>query len=646
MILPAVVSVGTLAVLVTWAGCGNGESTAGCSSDSDCSDGETCFRSQCLPACDDDDGCDAGRACQDGACVPSSANGCTTASDCTTPTSLCQSADGAVCADGRCEYAERVCDEPPAPSCSPDGSQLTRSVLPGTCSEEDGCTYVEEVVDVDPVNCEAIARGDCDAVQCLDTTCRSDGVAEVNSQTGLCECVFRTLTPAPQDCDDGNPCTEESGCDGLGECVALPEQTVANGGACVDSEQNVIEALDEQGNPRELNDGEVAPTPFCFEGQCVECTTENSAERCDDQNACTADTCSERGLCENTTEPLEGAQCELPESAPIFGDLGFCLGGECAQCDSRIQDEQARDAACVQLGSNGQPDLCLPATCDANTCIYDLEGARGVRCDPAGGAGDDYCFEGECVECFEDGQCSDGDTNACTSARCVNNSCQDVPDDGNECDNGRDGDGDECVNATCIDCTPGSTDVTEIPEADLACNDIEALATEDGAECVIRAKPGSGLACSDGDACTPNDVCVLVNGTERAECEPGAKINCSDASTGDDSCRTGACDPSTGQCVLKPNGTGCDDGKVCTRDDICTNGSCDGISFTCPDGGSCREAPCDGTKCLDIRDLPNGTTCERCGVCSGGTCNRPDCCDNTECPNGEPCIGGTCGFGD
>jgi len=123
--------------------------------------------------------------------------------------------------------------------------------------------------------------------------------------------------------------------------------------------------------------------------------------------------------------------------------------------------------------------------------------------------------------------------------------------------------------------------------------------------------------CDDGNA-TPGDGCS-------ATCQVEQCYSC-----------TGA--PST--CTQLGDGSGCDDGNVCTQTDTCTSGVCNGsnpITCTpldqCHDAGTCDSVlgcsnppKADGTACNDGDSCTNPDTCTA-GVC-GGT---PNCIDHFLC---------------
>jgi hypothetical protein len=87
--------------------------------------------------------------------------------------------------------------------------------------------------------------------------------------------------------------------------------------------------------------------------------------------------------------------------------------------------------------------------------------------------------------------------------------------------------------------------------------------------CPFCTRRRDGISCNDGNLCTHDDRC------ESGTCVGGA-VEC--AAPGP--CQAASCDSATGACTLTnvPDGTGCDDGVVCTVGDQCLNGMCAGTT--------------------------------------------------------------------
>ena len=84
----------------------------------------------------------------------------------------------------------------------------------------------------------------------------------------------------------------------------------------------------------------------------------------------------------------------------------------------------------------------------------------------------------------------------------------------------------------------------------------------------------------DGDAC--NGTLYCAKGTGKCAVNPATIVACPTA--GDSACANSVCAPATGICAPKfaVDGTGCDDGALCTSGDACLAGNCVGSAATCP----------------------------------------------------------------
>ena len=140
-----------------------------------------------------------------------------------------------------------------------------------------------------------------------------------------------------------------------------------------------------------------------------------------------------------------------------------------------------------------------------------------------------------------------------------------------------------------------------------------------------------------------NDVTILLDVSNAAVCP--ASDQCHEA---------GTCNPGTGLCSnpVKPNGSACDDGNLCTLSDSCQSGTCaGGTPVTCADdGNACTDEVCHpATGCTSVPNSatvacytgPAGTA--GVGVCHAGvaTCagGFPGPCAGQVVPIGEICDG-------
>ena len=123
---------------------------------------------------------------------------------------------------------------------------------------------------------------------------------------------------------------------------------------------------------------------ICFLGEC------EADEECDDQNACTADSCDVGGTCVNAPLPeccLVDADCVPAED---------CQKGTCANNSCKFE---AMEDCCTEDGECEDQDACTTDSCNANSCVH----TPVLQC------------------CQSDEECDDSE--ACTTDSCVDNSC-------------------------------------------------------------------------------------------------------------------------------------------------------------------------------------------------------------------------------
>jgi cysteine-rich repeat protein len=358
-----------------------------------CNDDNPCTLDSCLPgggctheaspgACDDGDACTINDSCDSGTCLSGAVLSCDDGNPCTDEG--CQEGDclfeanaiacddgnactsASVCTEGACKgTAASVCDDGnvcTADTCDPaNGCVYTNLAAP--CDDGELCTSGDSCVDGD---CESGALLNCeDGNPCTDESC-SGG-----------KCVFQDNA---SECDDANACTAEDGCS-EGLCVGQAGVSCDDGNPCTN------DACDAQNG----------------------CVYTDSAEACDDGNACTVgDACSE-------------GQCQAGEGALACDDGLFCNGTEtCAAdtgCVAGVQPSDDDGIACTVESCNEetdtiqhQPDdglceapgdaLCKVGLCstvsgcyvdDAANCCGNGIVEDGEDCDDSNQVGDDGC---------------------------------------------------------------------------------------------------------------------------------------------------------------------------------------------------------------------------------------------------------------
>lgn len=521
--------------------------------------------------------------------------------------------------------------------------------------------------------------GGCVHAPVADGTGCSDG----NVCNGAETCQVGTCTPGTSlDCNDNNPCTDDS-CDSQAGC-----QHVNNSDSCNDG--NACTTVDTCsggsciGTPMVCDDGNLCTTDACVNGTCEftnnnvtcndndPCTINDTCSGgacagtpivCDDGNPCTTDTCV-GGLCQfvNNSEFCDdGDPCTLNDTCVAGGCAGAsivcndnnpctddaCVGGNCVYTPN--------SATCNDGNACTENDACSGSVC-SGTPIQDCC-TSSAQCDDSNPCTDDACVNNECQNTPNTVICNDG--NACTENDvCANGACAGTAIAGccnldSECTDSNPCTDDACVNhaceyvnnsAACNDgnactendlCSSGSCAGTPIPEC---CNDNAECA--DGNPCTVDTcvnhecqYASNSVPCDDGDACTLNDTC---NG---GTCT-GTPLICND----NNPCTDDAC--VGGECVYTPNSAACSDGNACTTGDVCINGTCTGTPLVCNDSNPCTDDACVGGECVytpNSATCSDGNACTTGDLCINGTCTGTPmvCNDNNPCTD-DSCVAGNC----
>jgi hypothetical protein len=521
---------------------------------------------------------------------------CDVAESCTGTTAECPSdevfPEGNVCraATGECDFSEacngsdKLC---PGDQFLPNGQLCADDGL--VCNGSASCTNGACIPSLADLDCD-------DNDPCTDDSCNEPGGCNFAPIAGCCT----TNT----DCDDGNACTQDT-CNGQNSC-----ENVAIAGCC---------NLD-----NECDDGDSCTKDKCnllgngLGGSCgasfiTGCC--NAASDCDDGNSCTQDTCANNqcvstgiaNCCQQNADCDDGNACT--ENVCDVAS-GACSASPVAEC-------------CLSDGDCGDSNSCTADTCDllTNTCVF-AENAdcctADTDCDDNNVCTQDSCdaSKNQCENteigscCQADSDCDDGQactadscdlaTNTCTTS--VLSSCCDTASD---CDDGNSCTLDSCSNNQCR-----NSEMADCCQQDADCNDGKACTTDTcdvaSGKCDFRASESccqADLDCSDGNSCTTN-TCDIASGTCRAE----AVADCCQADSE------------------------CSDGNTCTQD-TCDNNQCQNVAMA----GCCKaDADCnDGNACsLNTCNVVSGT-CETLPVA--------DCClANTDCDDNNACTTNSC----
>ena len=362
----------------------NGPAYEGDGQECACADGYVDASGECLAEdgseCEDDDGCENGH-CVSGVCC---------ASACDEPPQ-CTVAEGATCEDGStCEYAadddgiecddDNICTESDIceeGECVGDGSEVPTTT---SCGDPDACTS-------EGYTCAGNARGDCLPINPIDCSGEGDACNEP-----VCDPVDGCAAMPVEDgtaCDDGDGCTEGDAC---------------SAGVC------------EDGEPKDCDDENPCTDDSC--NVTVGCMNAANAAACDDANPCTSGDHCAGGACA-TTGTLDCSSqddpCNLGVCDPTDGSCDKSPrtnGTGCSAGDSCSGPDTCTDGTCTPGGNAcgqyatgctaGTPNACVcqdmyidngAGTCVPNTneCLANPCGVGAPCHDPSAAPNNVIC---------------------------------------------------------------------------------------------------------------------------------------------------------------------------------------------------------------------------------------------------------------
>ena len=212
------------------------------------------------------------------------------------------------------------------------------------------------------------------------TPCTTETVS-TDCQAPTNECKAAVCTDGT--CDetnvaDGTSCDGGSGVCMSGSCAAAACTTANEAEKCDDSNECTVDSCD-SGTCKHDNatDGTACNSGAgtCQSGACVtpECTAQNEAEKCDDSNDCTADSCDSNGMCQHSNAAA-GTTCTVSGNAGECNDAGVC------------------QPTCSTAADCDDGNECTTNTCGDNNMCETANVADGTAC----GTGDMTCMAGVC----------------------------------------------------------------------------------------------------------------------------------------------------------------------------------------------------------------------------------------------------------
>lgn len=256
---------------------------------------------------------------------------------------------------------------------------------------------------------------DCEAGKCVavpaDTPCSDNDECTVGDQCQVGQCVAGIQA----NCDDLNPCTDDS-CDPAKGCVSLPNQaTCVDGNGCT-TDDVCQEGKCVGGKAFVCDDGEVCTDDSCESNGKDEihvCVYLPNEATCTDNNACTLD------------DGCNGTKCKSKADA-VCDDNNICTTDSCDPVKGCVF--ASNEASCTDNDACTVDDKCFESTCksgtllvcsDSNDCTTDL-------CKKETGC----AYENNQNVCSDNNVCSINDI--CVSGLCLAGPLQNC-DDANLC---------------------------------------------------------------------------------------------------------------------------------------------------------------------------------------------------------------------
>ena len=293
---------------------GNGCTDDSCDPDAPGADGNGCVHTANSASCNDGVFCNGADTCGAGSCSVHAGNPCAAGPDC----------------NDTCNEGAHNCFAPANTPCPDDGNVCTDD----KCNATGSCIHPNNAA---PCNDGTFCNGadTCSGGSCVvhaGNPCTGGPECNTSCNEGAGNCFNPATTPCT---DDGNVCSDDH-CDGAGACIHPPNTATCDdgnactvndhcaGGSCSGSVRNCDDqnpCTQDSCNPTSgcVNDGAPLDGTACDDGNsCTSNDTCNGGtcagtelpQNCDDGNPCTADGCDPLGGCTHDPVPRNGFVCD------------------------------------------------------------------------------------------------------------------------------------------------------------------------------------------------------------------------------------------------------------------------------------------------------------------------------------------------
>jgi len=683
------------------AGCTNPYNTSPCEDHSDCTSGDACSDGYCRGTptngnvCNDGNACTSDDTCVTGVCLGGTPVDCDDGDPCD-GVEYCHSYYGCYSYEPlNCNDYQPCTDD----SCDPATGCVHTVNDSNTCSDSNACTNGDRCVDG---SCQSGTTVVCDdSNPCTTDTCTPFGGCVFSNNSNACTdgnactigdyCWFgHCLAGQPANCNDDNPCTEDS-CNAAGNCVHVVVTGSCDDGNFCTLADSCVDGVCVGATHVDCSDNNPCTSDRCDPNQgCVSIGDEN---HCNDHNVCTSDICDpSSGGCtfvNNTAECDDGNACTSgdtcgggscrPGVPTVCKDGTACTTDSCDPVTGCVFTNNTN--ACDDGNACTTDDVCVPRSGES-VFVEDFDGVAA----PALPAGWTSAVAGMGLPWVTRSEESDTEPNtaftresnrpadallespaiAITSsgAKLTFRTRWDYEDPDTCWDGGvleiKIGAGgfDDILSLGGSFLGGGYTGVVVVGSGNPLSNrpawchsspgypafittTVKLPAAAAGKSIRLRWRMGSDTSV----AATGQDIDSIVVTDPANVCTGGPAPDCDD----NDPCTLDSCNPATG-CVHTTGAGACDDGNDCT-DDLCSPGTgCSHInrSGSCNDGDPCTISDvCTAGACGGISNsCSDGDPCTADSCASGLGCRHQSfdgpCDDGNACTTSDVCSGGVC----
>ena len=516
--------------------------------------------------------------------------------------------------------------------------------------------------------------------------------------------VLDSACKVDQECDDGDPCSQDSCDTASGACLYSPgtglcddDNACTTADACVDG---VCKGKATSGTPCD-DSNTCTGADSCVSGKC---TGKALSKTCDDGSACTQnDACTSLGVCVGIANSCDdGNACTSDACDPATGKcstLVLANGAFCSDGDACTSGDVCSAGACVSFSKCDDGNACTTDSCSSTGTCTNAAVAAGSACsDGDACTSGDKCAGTTCTgaaagckvlwqEAFLACEAKDWSLDLAEAATwsawkvdgkptppgsfspsCSLNFNNDVD---FQCATGQKGVAGKAVSPV-IDLTAAAQANLKYiawfqTGSDTTLDQRTLEVSADGFKTVLFKTALSNSATMSSWQPGNLDLSAFVGkkiqvrfGFDSRNCTTNTGTGwfvddlkvyvdgekaCSVGTDCDDknACTTDNCTANKCSYVAKTSGT-CDDGNPCTTSDACSAGLCKGSNTSCNDSNACTIDTCDPKSGCVYSIGPDGGSCGDSDSCTNGdACKSGKCAGPVaKCDDGNPCTKDTC----